>query len=90
MNIRERLECITPLLELPSHQVTLYDNVRPFALPRACPPLVIKSPHLMQVLGLPPDLARVLYNWERSSAQAAEHSVERTPVGSADLWVSYE
>lgn len=85
MNIRERLECITPLLELPSHQVTLYDTIRPFALPRACPPLVIKSPHLMQVFGLPPDLARVLYHLERSSVQVSEHSVERTPVGSADV-----
>lgn len=74
MNIRERLEWITPLLGPRSHQVAIY-----------CPPLVIKSTHLMQVLGLPSNLASVLYHLERPSTIISEQSVEHMAVGSADL-----
>jgi hypothetical protein len=86
MNIRERLEYITPLVEPQSHHVTLCENITPFAFPRGCPPLVIKSAHLMQILGLPSDLACVLYRLERHSAHISDYA-EHRPVGSADLSV---
>lgn len=74
MNVRERLERIAPLVEPPSRPANLY-----------CPPLVIKSTHLMQLLGLPSNLTNVLYHLERPSAVLSEQLVEHMAVDSADL-----
>ncbi|KAJ5636511.1 uncharacterized protein N7484_009824 [Penicillium longicatenatum] len=60
MSIRERLEFITPLLEPRLQPPARRDDTSP----QNCPPLILKSPHLMQVFGLPSDLASSLYRLE--------------------------
>ncbi|KAL4932598.1 fungal specific transcription factor domain-containing protein [Aspergillus undulatus] len=76
MSIRERLQFITPLLEPRLQSSTLPDRTPPVGGPQNCPPPVIKSPHLMQILGLPRDLASVLHRLESAAPQIAESPVE--------------
>lgn len=81
MKIRERLEFITPLLEPRLQSSARRDN----APPRNCPPLVLKSPHLMQVFGLPSDLASGLYRLETAVPRMLASATESTCVESTDL-----
>ncbi|GFF88742.1 hypothetical protein IFM60648_08490 [Aspergillus lentulus] len=69
MSIRERLESITPLLEQPQVLAPRGDNDPPVTALQNCPPLVLRSPHLMQILGLQSDLAAVLYRLENTAHQ---------------------
>lgn len=81
MRIRERLEFITPLLEPRLHSSVRHDNT----LPQNCPPLVLKSPHLMQFFGLPSDLASGLYRLETAIPRMLASTAESTCVESTDL-----
>ncbi|KAL5000432.1 hypothetical protein BDV10DRAFT_200151 [Aspergillus recurvatus] len=84
-NIRERLEAITPLLESRLRLPTLPNDTPSAAFPPNCPPLVIKSPHAAQILGLPPDLASVIYRLESVVPQISGPPIEPVPVGSCDF-----
>ncbi|KAL3442399.1 hypothetical protein BJX65DRAFT_225705 [Aspergillus insuetus] len=64
MSIRERLEFITPLLGSRSQSSPDRDKTPPVAALQDCPPLLLKSPYSMQVLGLPSNLASILYRLE--------------------------
>lgn len=88
MRIREKLESITPLVEPPSHRIkSTSGNIAHVALPPGCPPLVMKSSHLMQIFDLPLDLAGVLYRLERSVSRIPESLAKSNIVGSADMSV---
>jgi hypothetical protein len=87
MSIRERLESIVPLLGPRLQASTLHHKAPLVGRPQICPPLVIKSPHLMQILGLPKDLASVLYRLEIAAPQIAESPVKGAHAGSPDLYV---
>jgi hypothetical protein len=78
MSIRERLEFITPLLGSRAQSSPERDRTPPVAALQDCPPLVLKSPYSMQVLGLPSNLASVLYCLE-----GAVPRVPTSPVNSA-------
>ncbi|KAL2831289.1 hypothetical protein BJY01DRAFT_260583 [Aspergillus pseudoustus] len=82
MSIRERLELLTPLLEPRRQPSTRSNHASPA---RNFPPLSIKSPHLMQILGLPSDLASVLYRLEAALPPVVETSAEPECVESPDL-----
>lgn len=81
MGIREKLEFITPLLESRLESSPRRDN----APSQSCPALVLKSPHLMQVLGLPSDLASALYRLETAVPRILSPATEFTCVESTDL-----
>ncbi|KAJ5424691.1 hypothetical protein N7445_010664 [Penicillium cf. griseofulvum] len=81
MSIRERLEFITPLLE-PRLQLSARCDNTP---PQNCPPLVLKSPHLMQVFGLPSDLPSGLYRLEAAVSRIPASVTQLTCVESTDL-----
>ncbi|KAL2812632.1 hypothetical protein BJX63DRAFT_443406 [Aspergillus granulosus] len=86
MSIRERLEFITPRLEARLQPSTRHDDAPTAAAPtRNFPPLSIRSPHLMQILGLPSNLASVLYRSEASVPPMTESSGEPTGIESTDL-----
>ncbi|KAF4210473.1 hypothetical protein CNMCM8980_009401 [Aspergillus fumigatiaffinis] len=86
MSIRKRLESITPLLEQPQVQLAPRgDNDPPVTALQNCPPLVLKSPHLMQILGLQSDLASVLYRLENTARQPPVSLFESTPAECFDL-----
>jgi hypothetical protein len=80
MSIRERLEFITPLLGSRSQPSPERDRTPPVAALQDCPPLVLKSPYSMQVLGLPSNLASILYRLE-----GAVPRVPASPVNSG--WI---
>ena len=86
MSIRERLESITPLLEQPQELAPRGDNDPPVTALQNCPPLVLRSPHLMQILGLQSDLAAVLYRLENTAHQPPVSLFESTPAGCFDLY----
>jgi hypothetical protein len=81
MRIRERLESITTLLEPRLQSSAQYGNTPPWN----CPPLVLKSPHLMQVFGLPSDLASGLYRLETAVPRTLASATESMCVESTDL-----
>jgi hypothetical protein len=81
MSIRERLEFITPLLEPRLQPSARRDNTSP----QNCAPLVLRSPHLMQVFGLPSDLASGLYRLETAVPGMPSSATESTCVESTDL-----
>jgi hypothetical protein len=81
MRIRERLEFITPLMEPRLQSSARRDNTPS----QNCPPLVLKSPQLMQVFGLPSDLASSLYRLETAVPQMPVSATESTCVKSTDL-----
>ncbi|KAL4885928.1 hypothetical protein BJY04DRAFT_214125 [Aspergillus karnatakaensis] len=85
MSIRERLESITPMLEPRLQPASRGDNSPPMTALRNFPPLVLKSPHLMQILGLLPDLASVLYRLENAVPRPPVSHSESTPVAHLDL-----
>jgi hypothetical protein len=88
MSIRERLESITPLLEQPQVQLAPRgDNDPPVTALQNCPPLVLKSPHLMQILGLQSDLASVLYRLENTARQPPVALFESTPAECFHLYL---
>ncbi|KAH3503703.1 hypothetical protein KXW24_008053 [Aspergillus fumigatus] len=85
--MRERLESIVLILEPRLQSSTLVHDAPLAGGPQNCPPLVIKSPHLMQILGLPKDLASVLYRLEIAAPQTAESPVEWTHSSSPEVYV---
>ncbi|PKX89044.1 uncharacterized protein P174DRAFT_414689, partial [Aspergillus novofumigatus IBT 16806] len=85
-SIREKLESIMPLLEQPQVQLAPRGgNDPPVMALQNCPPLVLKSPHLMQILGLQSDLASVLYRLETTAHQPPVSLFELTPAECFDL-----
>lgn len=81
MRIRERLEFITPSLEPRLQYSARCDSTTG----QNCPPLVLKSPHLMHVFGLPSDLASGLYRLEAAVHLMPVSATELTCVESTDL-----
>ncbi|KAF9893113.1 hypothetical protein FE257_012524 [Aspergillus nanangensis] len=69
MGIREGLEALTSLLG-PKKQHHHHHHP-----PVVCPPLVLKSPHLMQILGLPLDLASSVLYYRREEKEDQEKDI---------------
>ncbi|KAL5050886.1 hypothetical protein BDW71DRAFT_79843 [Aspergillus fruticulosus] len=88
MSIRERLELLTPLLESQPRPEALQDHTLSVAPTQNSPPLSIKSPHLMQVLGLPSDMASMMCRLESAVPSIAGSPVELTHVEYPNLYVS--
>ncbi|KAL6232699.1 hypothetical protein BDW75DRAFT_247041 [Aspergillus navahoensis] len=85
VSIRERLESITPILRPSLDQSTQPGPLPPVALPWNCPPLVLKSPHVMLILKLPADTAYVLYLLSSAVPPTPEAPAELPRGGSTDL-----
>ncbi|KAJ0413011.1 hypothetical protein BJY00DRAFT_297558 [Aspergillus carlsbadensis] len=69
MSIRERLEFITPLLEPRLQASPQRDSTPPVLALQDCPPLVLKSPYSMQIIGLPSNLTSILYRLETGTSR---------------------
>ncbi|KAL2861166.1 fungal specific transcription factor domain-containing protein [Aspergillus lucknowensis] len=71
-SVRERLEFLTPLVkQLPRDNAPAPSLAMP---PQTTPSLTLRSSHLMQVLGLPSDLATLLYRLHNSPPRIGGYS----------------
>ncbi|KAL2821677.1 hypothetical protein BJX63DRAFT_223885 [Aspergillus granulosus] len=85
MSIRERLELITPLLKPRLQPPARREDFSTTTSARNFPPISMVSPHFMQILGLPSDLASLLYRLEAAVSPVVESSAEPACINSPEL-----